>query len=95
MHSIAAMWLSPSKILVDFARKNAELEIKAGMLDGKFVSKEQIGVLASLPGRDVLLGKLLSVMVGVQTSFVRVLSAVPRSIVMVLAAYREKRESGN
>lgn len=82
-----------SKILVEFAKKTTELEIKAGMLDGKFVSKEQIGVLASLPGREVLLGKLLSVMIGVQTSFVRVLSGVPRSLVMVLAAYREKKES--
>ena len=82
-----------SKILVEFAKKTNELEIKAGILDGKFVSKEQIGVLASLPGREVLLGKLLSVMIGVQTSFVRVLSGVPRSLVTVLAAYREKKES--
>jgi large subunit ribosomal protein L10 len=84
-----------SKVLIEFAKKNAELEIKLGILDGKVISKEQISMLASLPSREVLLGRLLSVMVGVPTALVTVLSAVPRSFVQVLAAYQEKRESGN
>ncbi len=84
-----------SKVLVEFAKKNAELEIKAGILDGKVISKEQISMLASLPSREVLLGRLLSVMVGVPTALVTVLNAVPRSLVQVLAAYQQKRESGN
>jgi large subunit ribosomal protein L10 len=84
-----------SKALVDFAKKNAELEIKAGMLDGKVISKGQISMLASLPSREVLLGRLLSVMLGVPTALVTVLNAVPRGFVQVLAAYRDTRESGN
>lgn len=87
--------VEPSKVLVEFAKKNAELEIKAGMLDGKFVSREQLAVLASLPSREVLLGRLLAAMTGVQTSLAMVLSAVPRSLVTVLSAYKEKRESGS
>jgi len=35
---------------------------------------------------------LLSVMVGVPTSFVRVLSGVPRSLLNVLNAIKEKKE---
>ncbi|OIP93371.1 MAG: 50S ribosomal protein L10 [Syntrophaceae bacterium CG2_30_49_12] len=87
--------VEPTKLLVDFAKKNAELEIKAGMLTGKILSKEQIIVLAELPGREVLLGKLLSVLVGVHRVLVSVLSGVPRSLVCVLDAYRAKKESGN
>ena len=87
--------VEPSKILVDFAKKNQELELKAGVLEGKILTKEQIGALALLPSREVLLGKLLSVMVGVQGGLVNVLSAVPRSLVQVLNAYREKKESAN
>jgi large subunit ribosomal protein L10 len=82
-----------AKILVDFARKNAELEIRAGMLKGRVISREQLGALASLPSREILLGKLLSVFVGVQTGLVNVLSAVPRSFIQVLDAYRAKKEA--
>ena len=84
-----------SKALVDFAKKNANLEIKAAVMNGKFLTREQLMVLAELPSREVLLGKLLSLMVGVQTSFVNVLSGVPRNFVQVLDAYREKKESAN
>jgi large subunit ribosomal protein L10 len=82
-----------TKILVEFAKKNAELDIKIGVLDGKLIDKDQISALAELPSREVLLAKLLSVMVGVQTSLVNVLSAVPRGLVNVLDAYRTKKES--
>jgi len=85
--------VEPSKILVEFAKKNAELEIKLGVLDGKLLSKDQIAALAELPSREVLIAQLLSVMVGAQTSLVSVLSAVPRGLVNVLDAYRKKKES--
>lgn len=82
-----------TKALVDFAKKNAQLEFKAGILDGKVLTKEQFSTLATMPSREVLLGKLLSVMVGVQTGLVNVLSGVPRSLVQVLEAYRQKKET--
>ena len=87
--------IAPAKLLVEFAKKNAELEVRVGMLSGKLLSKDQLSSLADLPSREVLLGKLLSVMVGVQTSLVTVLSGVPRSFVCVLDAYRAKKEAGN
>jgi len=84
-----------SKALVDFAKKNANLEIKAAVMNGKFLTREQLTILAELPSREVLIGKLLSLMVGVQTSLVNVLSGVPRNFVQVLDAYREKKASAN
>ena len=84
-----------TKALVDFARKNANLEIKAAMMNGKALSRDQLTTLAELPSREVLIGKLLSLMVGVQASLVNVLSAVPRNFVGVLDAYREKKASAN
>jgi large subunit ribosomal protein L10 len=85
--------IEPTKILVEFAKKNAELDIKMGVLDGKLLTKDQISSLAELPSREVLLAQLLSVMVGAQTSLVNVLSAIPRGLVNVLDAYRKKKES--
>jgi len=84
-----------TKALVDFAKKNANLEIKAAMMNGKFLSREQLTILAELPSREVLIGQLLSLMVGVQASLVNVLNGVPRKLVGVLDAYREKKASAN
>ncbi len=81
------------KVLVEFAKKNSELEIKAAMLEGKMLTREQLNAVALLPSREVLLAKLLSVLVGVPTGLVSVLSAVPRGMVQVLDAYRSKKES--
>ncbi len=86
--------VEPAKVLVEFAKKNAQLEIKSGVLDGKILTQDQLNALSLLPSREILLGKLLSVMVGVQGGLVNVLSAVPRGLVQVLNAYREKKESG-
>jgi len=84
-----------TKTLVNFARKNEELELKAGVFDNRFLTNEQIKTLSELPSREVLLGKLLSMMVAAQTSLVTVLSGVPRKFVQTLEAYRVKKEKEN
>jgi large subunit ribosomal protein L10 len=87
--------VAPTKALVDFAKKNPELDIKVGVLDGKMLTREDIAALADLPSREVLLGKLVSVMAAVPTSLVTVLSAVPRGFVQALHAYSEKKQTLN
>jgi large subunit ribosomal protein L10 len=87
--------VEPTKVLIDFAKKNPELEIKVGVLDGKLLSKADLNVLAELPSRDVLLGRLVSVMAAVPTSLVTVLSGVQRSFVQVLNAYCDKKRTLN
>jgi len=87
--------VAPTKILSEFAKKNAELDVKVGMMGGKLLDRKQLEALASLPSREVLIAKLLSVFVGAQASMVHVLAAVPRSLVQVLNTYREKREKEN
>ncbi|MEQ8253620.1 MAG: 50S ribosomal protein L10 [Smithellaceae bacterium] len=87
--------VEPTKALIDFAKKNPELEIKVGVLDGKLLDKSDITSLAELPSREVLLGKLVSVMAAVPTSLVTVLSGVPRNFVQVLNAYCDQKQTTN
>ena len=87
--------VAPTKALIEFAKKNPELEVKVGVLDGKMLTKAELTALAELPSREVLLGKLLSVIAAVPTSLVTVLSAVPRNFVQVLNAYCDKKETLN
>ncbi len=68
----------PTKILIEFAKKNAKLEIEAGVLDGKLLSRDQIKALAELPSREILLGKLLICPGWGSITAFTVLSAVPR-----------------
>ena len=87
--------VGPTKVLIDFAKKNPELEIKIGVLDGKLLTRSDISALAELPSREVLFGKLVSVMAAVPTAFVTVLSGVPRNFVQVLNAYCDKKKTLN
>ncbi|OKL35936.1 50S ribosomal protein L10 [Domibacillus mangrovi] len=54
--------VAPAKILNEFAKANEALEIKAGVLEGNFVSAEEVKALAELPSREGLLSMVLSVL---------------------------------
>ena len=85
--------VAPAKILTKFAEDSKRLQIRAGVLNGKLIDLAGVKALAALPAREVLLAQLLSVMVGVPTSFVRVLSGVPRGLLNVLNAIKEQKGS--
>jgi large subunit ribosomal protein L10 len=85
--------VAPAKILVDFAKDNEKLEIKAGTLAGKLLSVEEIAQLAKMPSKQELLTKLVCTLNAVPTSFVTVISGVPRAFVNVLSAIKDQKEA--
>lgn len=85
--------VSPAKILTKFAEENKKLEIKGGVMDGKIIDINGIKALSSLPSREVLLSQLLSAMNAVPTGIVQLLAAVPRNMMNVLNAIKEKKEA--
>jgi len=50
------------RIIYDFAKKNAKLGIKAGIVDGQVMNKDELKVLATLPNKEGMLSMLLSVL---------------------------------
>jgi large subunit ribosomal protein L10 len=68
--------VAPAKVLVEFAKKNEQLEIKGGVIEGKVVGPEQIKALASLPSREGLLSMLLSVLQAPIRNFALAVKAV-------------------
>ncbi|ADU28396.1 50S ribosomal protein L10 [Evansella cellulosilytica] len=54
--------IAPAKVLAGFAKKHDALEIKAGVIEGKVVSLDEVRAIAELPSREGLLSMLLSVM---------------------------------
>jgi large subunit ribosomal protein L10 len=85
--------VSPAKILIDFAKGNEKLEIKAAAFGGKLLSSEQVKDLAKMPSREELLGRLVYTLNAVPTSFVNVLAGVPRGFVNVLNGIKEQKEA--
>ena len=85
--------VSVSKVLTDFSKDHAKLKIKAGLLGKKLLTPSEIKSLAGLPSREALIGQLLGTMNAPITSFVRVLNAVPSSLVYALEAIRKQKEA--
>jgi large subunit ribosomal protein L10 len=81
-----------AKALTDFAKDVPVLQFKAGLVEGRAVAADQIKDIASLPGREQLIAKLLFLLQSPVTRFARVLAAVPQSFVMVLDQVRKKKE---
>jgi large subunit ribosomal protein L10 len=82
-----------AKALVEFTKDVPSFEFKGALLDGRLVPATQIKEIASLPGRQELLGKLLFLMQSPVTRFVRVLAAVPRDFVVVLDQVRAQKDA--
>jgi large subunit ribosomal protein L10 len=85
--------VAPAKALVEFAKNSKVFELKAGMLDGKLLSVDDIKALSDLPSREQLLAKILGSLNAPASNFVGVLAAVPRSLVQVLAAIKDQKEA--
>ncbi|MBU0485119.1 MAG: 50S ribosomal protein L10 [Proteobacteria bacterium] len=87
--------VSPAKVIVEFASKNPQLAIKTASLAGKLLTQDDLIALSKLPGKEVLLGQLLSVMQAVPTGFVRVLNGVPQKMVYLLQAIHDQKSANN
>lgn len=87
--------VAPAKILVEFAKAHKALTLKAGFMDGEVLDKARIEYLATLPSKDELLAKALSSISAPATNLVGVLAALPRQLVTVLNAIKEKKEKAN
>ena len=85
--------VAPAKVLVDFVKENKNFEVKVGVLNGKALDLEAIKALSTLPSREVMLARVLSVMNAVPTSLVTALSDVPRRMLNVLQAIKEQKEA--
>lgn len=52
--------IAPAKVVAEFAKKNENIyNIKAGFMDGKVVSVEEIMEIANLPSKETLLGRVV------------------------------------
>ena len=65
-----------ARILAEFAKKADKLEIKGGVVEGNYYDAKGMQVNATIPSREVLLGRLLGSMQSPIANFARVLNQI-------------------
>lgn len=75
-----------AKIITEFFKAKQKVEVKGAVLSNKLISAADVEALASLPSLDVLRAQLLGLLNQPGTMVVRILNAVPNSVVNVLQA---------
>ena len=80
-----------AKALTTFAKTAPVIKIKAAVVQGQPIKPAEVTDLANMPGKPELYAKLLFLLNAPATNLVRVLSAVPRDFVSVLAQAEKKR----
>ncbi|HEU4910101.1 MAG TPA: 50S ribosomal protein L10 [Propionibacteriaceae bacterium] len=78
-----------AKGLRDFARTNPQLVIKGGVLDGKFLTPDEVRRLADLESREVLLGKVAGALQGVLQQAISLASAPLSQAARLFAALEQ------
>jgi large subunit ribosomal protein L10 len=78
-----------AKGLRDFARTNPQLVIKAGVLDGKFMTPDDVRKLADLESREVLLAKVAGALQGVLQQAISLVSAPLSQAARLFAALEQ------
>jgi large subunit ribosomal protein L10 len=84
-----------AKGLLDFAKANPLLIIKGGVLDGKALTAAEVGKLADLEPREVLLAKLAGAMKASMAGAAATFNALPTQMALLADALRAKVEAGS
>lgn len=83
-----------AKALTKYAKDNEAFSFRAGLVEGRVISVEELQALAALPTRDELFAKLLGLLQAPAQRLVSVLSAPARQLAVVLGqAEKEKKFS--
>lgn len=87
---IALSWgddpVAPGKVIYDFQKGHKEnISILGGILEERYLSRDEATALAQIPPREVLYGQLVSVLAGPMRGFAGVLNNTVASLPRVLS----------
>ncbi|HVX20377.1 MAG TPA: 50S ribosomal protein L10 [Acidimicrobiales bacterium] len=80
-----------AKALREFSRGNPNLVVKGGLIDGDVLTSGQLGALADLPSRDVLLARFAGLLQAPLAQLAGLLQALPRDLAYGLSALLDQK----
>lgn len=83
--------IAPLKVLTEFAAEHEQPPVKAGVVDGKLLTQEELEQLAKVPGREQLLAEVVGSFAGPVNELVYTLGAIVSEFVFTLQAIADKR----
>ena len=85
--------VTAARILTEFARERERPQIRAGAVEGRIVSIEEIRRIANLPPRDQLLAQVLGTMRAPLTGLAFTLGGLLSKFVRTVDAVREQKQA--
>ena len=85
--------VTAAKILTEFARERERPQIRAGAVEGRIVSIEEIRRIADLPPREQLLAQVVGTMAAPIAGLVYTLSGLLSKFVRTVDAVREQKQA--
>jgi len=82
-----------AKAISDFAKTSDFVNIKAGILDGRAITADEVKALADLPPLPVVRAQLLGTIMAPASRLARVLAEPGRQIASVIKAYADKESA--
>jgi large subunit ribosomal protein L10 len=83
-----------AKVLVDFAKTNPAIVVKAGVVEGSVLEGEECRQIADIPSREELESKLAYLLQSPLQRLATVLQAPSRNLAVVLAQVAEQKNEG-
>lgn len=83
--------VAAAKILFPFVKDIDALEFLGGLMDGAFLTPDQVLSLARLPSRDQLLARVVGSLVSPLSGLIRVLHGNIRNLVLALGQVRDQK----
>ena len=80
------------KVICDFVKDHKKMQLKAGVVEGKVISVDEVKAVAALPPKEVLVAKMLGSLNAPISGLVRTLNGTVAKIVYALDAVREQKE---
>jgi large subunit ribosomal protein L10 len=83
--------VQPAKATVDFAKENEALQVKGGIVEGRYLNSAEVVALSQVPSRDELLATMMGSMRSPLQGFLAVMNGVPAAFVRALDAVAKQK----
>jgi large subunit ribosomal protein L10 len=83
--------VEPAKLVTEFAKDNARLQVKGGLVDGQYLSAEQVIVLSKVPSKDELIAKMMGSISSPATGLVYAVNGVISALARVIDAVAKQK----